>query len=422
VSARPGPWTRAAGRQYVWQAPLPFPGVGTVAQLDATTWQPWLVDDRLGRAPTVSLGRPFTLLVPPMYARRSDVAQVEAQSCTWTADDTTLSVHMCHDGPPAPEDDLRVGTATAGQLAIAGDHLTIEGLAVAYVSGSGIKIETSATGTVLRRVTALATQVWMEGSGTLAEDLHASHNIRQSPLPNPDCTEATDVNPSFGIGECFHSGGDRLALLMGRQRSTRQYNQACVRCRVDRSWNLAHIAGRNTVIDSEFWGAPNHCITASDTGVTLTGNAVLNCQDSLYLGHDGFDELTVERNVFAGATYITSSSGGTGGAPVTGWTFRHNVLTRLTVDRWAFDAMTSACNVFMGTAPALRLIATNGIPGRTWQTLADAQASGLEPGSKALPPSSWTSGSMFARFTGQADPVFDFRDPLTVCGARAGIQ
>jgi hypothetical protein len=83
--------------------------------------------------------------------------------------------------------------------------------------------------------------------------------------------------------------------------------------------------------------------------------------------------------------------------------------------------MNSGCNVFMGLEPALRLIATNGIPGRTWATVVDAQASGLERGSKALPLDAWRVGSMFARFNGASDPSFDFRDPLDVCGERAGL-
>jgi hypothetical protein len=396
--------------------------VGTVAQLDPLDWQPWLVDDRFGRAPTASLGRPFHLLVPPLYAKRATVDEVDAQSCTWTVDaGTFVYVHLCDDVEPEPQHDLRVGGSTDGQIAIAGDYLTLENLTLSYVSGTGLKVESTAEGTVLRRITTIATQVWMEGTGTLAEDLHISHNIRQSPLPHTDCTSDTDQNPGRGIGECFHAGGDRLALLMGRQRSTRAYNQVCRRCRVERSWNLAHIAGRNTVEDSEFWGAPNHCITASDAGVTLRLNAVLNCQDALFIQHDDFDELTAEHNVLHGATYLATSSSGVGGTPVRAWTFRHNVLTRLTVDRWAFDGMNSGCNVFMGLEPALRLIATNGIPGRTWATVVDAQASGLERGSKALPLDAWRVGSMFARFNGASDPSFDFRDPLDVCGERAGL-
>lgn len=410
VFEKPTMWARTTGSSYTYQAPLSTRGVLTVAQRDSTTWQPWLVDDR---APpyTTSRGRAFTLDAPPLYAWRSNVAQVDAQSCTWTssAAQGLLYVHMCHDRAPAPADDLRTGPANWGSLIVEGDDLTLENLTIVYTTGTAVRVTPNAERVRLSNIRAIAAQVWLEGVNTLAEDLDVSHVITQGPL-GPWC--AYDVNPGFGVGECFHERGSGRALLIGREGVNWAFNQTCRRCRASKSWNLARIDGPNVLEQSSFRDAPNHCLEASGTGVVIRDSAAWNCQDSLFIKDNPLAALTVERNVFNNGVYVTTSNDGRGGhAMPAPWVFRYNLIKSLVVDRWTFGAQRSTCNVYAGAGDAFKIIDTNGVRGATYATLAAVQQLGQEGGSTPAPVSSWI-----------VQPTIGFLNPPDVCGQRVGPQ
>jgi len=317
---------------------------------------------------------------------------------------------MCHDGAPAAADNVYVAPADWGSVVVDGSYLEFENFSIEYTSGTGLKVNPVATGTVLRRVKGLAAQFWLEGINTLAEDVDISHVITQSP-PGPEC--AYDVNPDFGVGECFNAYGNSRGLILGREGSNRVYNQICRRCLVTRSWNLARVDGPNTIEESVFWGAPNHGLEASGSGVTIRDSMVFRSQDSLYLGSNPVADLIVERNTFQNGVYVTTSDHGDGGtafgAP---WSFRFNLLRTLIVDRWAYVARRADCNIYMGDGDLFRIITTNGIPGVDYTSIASQ-----EPYSRILPDSGLIE-SQFDSMTGAAGRVL----PATpeVCGQPAG--
>ena len=78
-----------------------------------------------------------------------------------------------------------------GTLTINGDYLWLENLTIEHGTPEGLRVNTSANGTVLKRITALASAVTLRGTNTLAEDLDISHFIRQ----RTDPTECYDANP-----------------------------------------------------------------------------------------------------------------------------------------------------------------------------------------------------------------------------------
>ena len=74
------------------------------------------------------------------------------------------------------------GSSGWGSVVINGDYLSLENIAIEQVSGTALKVNPSASGTVLRNVAARAAQVWLEGVNTVAEDLDVSHVIFQGPI------------------------------------------------------------------------------------------------------------------------------------------------------------------------------------------------------------------------------------------------
>ena len=307
----PSRWTRVEGRQFTyqldWDEQTAFPVENAAQRPPVTTWRPIRVDDR--RPPfTQSMGRPFSLEFPIRYTARSSIAQVEAQHCTIWNDrsNNKVYVHMCHDGPPADADNLYLGSSGWGSVVINGDYLWLENLAIEQTSGTGLKVNPSANGTVLKRIAARASQVWLEGTNTLAEVLDVGHVIAQGLPP----TECYDANPDFGAGECWNAGGEGTALLIGRYRSTSSSGQVVRRAKVHRSWNGSHMDGSQTLEDSEFWGFPNHTLTGSGKGLVIRHNVFLNGQDSIFLQGRPFDDLTVEHNVFVNGALFKVSGGG----------------------------------------------------------------------------------------------------------------
>jgi hypothetical protein len=420
-------WMRAPDRQYTWRFPWDDDSsyvVMNVAQRPpVTTWQSIRVDDR---APpfTQSLGRPFSLDFPIRFTPRSSVAQVEAHHCTFWNDRQNgfVYVHMCHDGQPADADNVFFGSSGWGSVVINGDYLSLENIALEQVTGTALKVNPSATGTVLRNVAARATQVWLEGVNTLAEDLDVSHVITQGIDP----TLCYDANPDFGRGECWNARGDGRALLVGRQGRDTSTGQIVRRARVHRSWNGARIDGRQTLEGSTFWGFPNHTLEASGAGGAIRHNVFLNGQDSIYLEGEPFDDLTVEHNIFVNGALFWVSRDRVGGRAPTGWRFRYNILNTLVYDDKTYPSVTADCNLWVTNSTAmLKVTGTDGASDASYATLdAIRSRTPLERNSAVLPGSKWTDGTLFRSFLGQSTATFDFTpvnpDAMVLCGQVVG--
>jgi hypothetical protein len=421
-------WTRVPDREFTWRAAWDDAAtfvVGNVAQRPpVTTWRPIRVDDRLPPF-TQSLGRPFTLEFPIRYTARTSVATVEAQHCTFWPDrqNDVVYVHMCHDGPPAEADNVFLGPSGWGSVVINGDFLSLENIAIEQVTGTALKINPSAQGTVLRNVTARAAQVWLEGVNTVAEDLDVSHVITQGVHP----TQCYDANPDFGRGECWNASGDGRALLVGRQGRDSSTGQVVRRARVHRSWNGARIDGRQTLEDSTFWGFPNHSLEVSGTGGVVRDSVFLNGQDSIYLEGEPFDDLTVEHNVFVNSALFWVSRDRAGGRPPSGWRFRHNILGAIVYDDKTYPSVTADCNLWIASSanPLMKVTGTDGASDVSYPTLDMIRSqTPLERSSMVVPASKWTDGTLFRRFTGQSAMDFDFTpvnpDAIVLCGQVVG--
>ena len=127
-------------------------------------------------------------------------------------------VHLFDDtAPPRDGTNLYLTSSGWGTVTINGDYLWLENLTIEHATPEGLRVNTSATGTVLKRITALATIVNLRGVNTLAEDLNVSHVIRQ----RTDPAECYDANPSFGVGECWNANGIGQALAIGVEGNNR---------------------------------------------------------------------------------------------------------------------------------------------------------------------------------------------------------
>ena len=423
-------WTRVPEREFTyriaWDDAATF-AVSNVAQRPpVTTWRPIRVDDRLPPY-TQSLGRPFTLDFPIRYTARTSVATVEAQHCTFWADrqNDVVYVHMCHDGPPAEADNLFLGPSGWGSVVINGDYLSLENIAIEQVSGTALKVNPSASGTVLRNVAARAAQVWLEGVNTVAEDLDVSHVISQGPIGGT----CYDANPDFGRGECWNAAGDGGALLVGRAERDSSKGQVVRRARVHRSWNGGRIDGQQTLTESQFWGFPNHTLEASGTGGVISYNTFLNGQDSIFLKDRPFDNLTVEHNLFVNMSYFTVSNDGRGGTtPSIGWRFRYNILTSIVFDEKAYATVEADCNLYVpnaATSALMQIVGSDGGRDVSYTSLDQIRArTPLDRRSIALPSSKWRDGTLFRRYEGQSSPNYDFSpvspELLELCGQRVG--
>jgi hypothetical protein len=423
-------WSRVPDREFTWRVQWNDSAnyvVTNVAQRPpVTTWRPIRVDDRLPPF-TQSLGRPFTLDFPIRFTARTSVDTVEAQHCTFWHDrqNDVVYVHMCHDGAPAEADNVYLGSAGWGSVVINGDHLTLENIAIEQVTGTALKVNPSAQGTILRNVTARAAQVWLEGVNTLAEDLDISHHITQG----SHATQCYDANPDFGRGECWNASGEGRALLIGRQGRDTSSGQVVRRARVSRSWNGARIDGRQTLEASTFWGFPNHTLEASGTGVAIKDNVFLNGQDSIYLEGEPFDDLTVEHNVFVNGALFWVSRDRAGGRPPSAWRFRYNIIQSMVYDDKTYPAVTADCNLWISSqssaSPMLKVTGTDGAGDVNYSTLEMIRSrTPLERSSMVMPASRWTDGTLFRKFLGQASAEFDFTpvnaDAVVLCGQVVG--
>jgi hypothetical protein len=426
-------WKLVPGRRYTYQLDWDE-AVQGFANMPAhrppvRNWRPIWVEDRL--PPFTTPARRFDMTFPPRYTARTSINAVEAQAGTaWT--DTAsnkIYVHLFDDtAPPSADSNLYITSGGWGTIAISGDYLWLENIAMEHASqgGNGLKVNLSANGTTLKKITARAAQVVLEGTNTLVEDLDVSHAIMQDTHP----TQCYDANPDFGQGECWNAAGNGRALIIGREDSQASFGQVVRRAFVHRSWNGAALRGANTLEYSTLWGFPNHTLSASGSGTTIRHNIVLNGQDSLYMGSAELDNLTVEHNLFVNGVYITVSDHGKGGTPPRAWRFWYNVLPAVVYDQKTYDTVSSDCNAWIPSSPnpshMMRVIGTDGGSGFQYDTLEQIQArTPLERRSVALPHTKWTDGTLFRRFDGQSAVDFDFSPAsagaaLEACGRRIG--
>ena len=123
-----------------------------------------------------------------------------------------MYVHLFDDtAPPSDGTNLYLTSAGWGTVTISSDYIWLENLTIEHATPDGLRVNTSATGTVLKRITALATIVNLRGVNTLVEDLNVSHVIRQ----RTDPVECYDANPAFGVGECWNANASGQALSIG---------------------------------------------------------------------------------------------------------------------------------------------------------------------------------------------------------------
>ena len=423
-------WVLVPGRRYTYQ--LAWDEVAQFTAMPAqrppvANWRPIWVEDR--RPPfTTASSRRFDLQFPPLYSARGSIDEVEAQAGTAWHDTTTnmVYVHLFDDtAPPSDGTNLYLTSAGWGTLTINGDYIWLENLTIEHATPEGLRVNTSANGTVLRRITALASTVTLRGINTIAEDLNISHVIRQ----RTDPAECYDANPAFGVGECWNANGIGQALTIGDDTGT-STGQVVRGAYVHRSWNGAGLSGANTLEYSSFWGFPNHTLGGGGTGGVIRNNTFVNGQDSIYFERTPFDNLTVEHNLFVNNALFWVSNNGVGGTPPTGWRFRYNITPAIAYDDKTYPAVTADCNVFIPSSTnntfLMKVSGTDGRPGFEYDTLSQIQSNTrLEARSIALPSAKWTDGTLFRRFSGQAVENFDFSPvsgvaTFNICGTTVG--
>ena len=431
VKPEPSAWTLVPGRRYTyqldWDEAAQFPAL-PVQRPPVANWRPIWVEDRRPPFTTPSTRR-FDMWFPPLYSARASIDEVEAQAGTaWNdAANNKMYVHLFDDtAPPGAGTNLYLMGGSWGTLTINGDYLWLENLTIEHATPEGLRVNTSANGTVLKRITALASAVTLRGTNTLAEDLDVSHFIRQ----RTDPTECYDANPGFGVGECWNANASGLALNIGVEESRASFGQVVRRAFVHRSWNGGGLHGPNTLEHSRFWGFPNHTMGGSGTGGVIRHNVFLNGQDSIYFERNDFDDLTVEHNVFVNGALFWVSNNGVGGIRPTGWRFRYNIIPAITYDDKTYPTVTADCNVFIPSSTAstflMKVTGTDGRQGFSYDTLAQIQANTtLEGHSVALPPAKWTDGTLFRRYVNQTADDFDFGPAnsaatIVACGSKLG--
>ena len=424
-------WTLVPGRQYTyqmdWDETAQFPAL-PVQRPPVANWRPIWVEDRRPPFTTPSTRR-FDLWFPPLYSARSSIAEVEAQAGTAWNDtaNNKMYVHLFDDtAPPSDGTNLFLMGGGWGTLTINGDYLWLENLSIEHATPEGLRVNTSAHGTVLKRITALAAIVNLRGINTLAEDLDISHVIAQ----RTDPSECYDANPGFGVGECWNANASGRALGLGIEASGASYGQIVRRAYVHRSWNGGGVHGPNTLEHSSFWGFANHTLSGGGTGGVIRHNVFVNGQDSIYFERNDFDNLTVEHNVFVNGALFWASDNGVGGTRPASWRFRYNITPSIAYDDKTYPTVAADCNMFIPASSEntflMKITGTDGRPGTSYDTLAEIRANtALEDRSVAMPVARWTDGTLFRRFVGQMSDDFDFQPPngvtaLNMCGGRVG--
>ena len=305
IKPDPSAWTLVPGRQYTYQLDWDEAAQFS-AHAGAAAAGGQLAAD-LGRGPASAVydtvESTHGSLVSPLYSARSSINDVEAQAGTAWQDSANnkLYVHLFDDtAPPRDGTNLFLTSSGWGTVTINGDYLWLENLTIEHATPEGLRVNTSATGTVLKRITALAAIVNLRGVNTLAEDLNVSHVIRQCTDPS----ECYDANPSFGVGECWNAmASGRPSPSASRTAAARAGRSSAAPTSIARGM-AGESAGR-TRWTLQVLGLPNHTLGGSGTGIVIRHNVFLNGQDSIYFERNAFDDLTVEHNVL----FNSASSG-----------------------------------------------------------------------------------------------------------------
>ena len=232
-------WTLVPGRKYTYQLDWDEAGQFTalpVQRPPVANWRPIRVEDR--RPPfTTPTSRRMDLVFPPLYSARSSINDVEAQAGTAWNDtaNNKVYVHLFDDtAPPTDGTNLYLMSGGWGTITINGDYIWLEAITIEHATPTGLMLNRSANGTVLKRITALASGISLEGTNTVAEDLDISHVIRQ----RTDPTECYDANPDFGqSGNAGTRTASAQALNIGVEESAASFGQVVRRAFVHRSWN-----------------------------------------------------------------------------------------------------------------------------------------------------------------------------------------
>ena len=210
----------------------------------------------------------FRRCTPPVRS----INEVEAQAGTAWHDtaNNTVYVHLFDDtAPPRDGTNLYLTSAGWGTLTINGDYIWLENLTIEHATPEGLRVNTSANGTVLKRITALAAIVNLRGINTLAEDLNVSHVIRQ----RTDPVECYDANPGFGVGECWNANAIGQALGIGDRGRARPLTgrSSAAPSSIVRGM-AAGFTERTRWSTRRFWGFPNHTLGGGGTGGVIRNN------------------------------------------------------------------------------------------------------------------------------------------------------
>ena len=244
-------------------------------------------------------------------------------------------------------------------MTINGDYLWLENLTIEHATPEGLRVNTSATGTVLKTITALAAIVDLRGVNTLAEDMNVSHVIRQGTHPS----ECYDANPSFGVGECWNAR-HRAGLRSARGDSSSS-GQIIRHARRPSLVEWRGDSGQNTLEHSRFWGFPNHTMAGRH------GDRHPPQRRPERAGLDLFPAQSLrrphrrEQRVCQRCSLLGQQQGRGGMAPKS-WRFRYNVVPAITYDDKTYPAVTADCNVLIpSSASSTFLMKVTGTDGRT---------------------------------------------------------
>ena len=283
VKPAPSAWTLVPGRQYTYQ--LDWDEAAQFTALPAqrppvANWRPILVEDR--RPPfTTPSSRRFDLWFRPCTppGARSTTSRPRPGPAWHDTANNKLYVHLFDDtAPPRDGTNLYLTSSGWGTVTINGDYIWLENLTIEHATPEGLRVNTSANGTVLKGITALASIVNLRGTNTLAEDLNVSHVIRQRTDPSMLRRE-----PGLRRRRVLECEWDRAGPRHRRRRQLScSSGQIVRRAFVHRSWNGVAIHGANTLEHSRLWGFPNHTLGGSGTGSVIRHNVFLNGQDSIY--------------------------------------------------------------------------------------------------------------------------------------------
>ena len=332
-------------------------------------------------------------------------------------------VHLFDDtAPPTDGSNLFLMGGGWGTLTIDGDYLWLENLTIEHATPEGLRVNTSANSTVLKRITALAAIVNLRGTNTLAEDLDVSHVIAQRTDPS-QCATRTPASESASAGT------ERVRTSPGHRH----------RGELSLAWTDRPPRVRAPIVEWQRCARPEHVGALHVLGLPEPhrvgrwdrrrdpAQRLRNGQDSIYFERNDFDHLTVEHNVFVNGALFWVSDNGVGGTRPTSWRFRYNITPTVAYDDKTYPTVAADCNTFIPASTEntflMKITGTDGRAGTSYDTLAQIQAdTALEDRSVALPirngPTARSSGVSWA----ESSDDFDFQPAngvttLNMCGA-----